>query len=151
MEDVHDKHILLSDHLPPALTADYMHSIKTSEPKAQQFVASKISGHYMDDQLSLGGQLSLWGLRRKNSLGSRRKAAYAQRRKNNLRTGVTRLDGMNNVGNVADFAPERSKLMGRVMGSQIGGCPKSHSPKSSSYAQHIELSFRAGIMNPVLV
>ncbi|KZV41554.1 hypothetical protein F511_17986 [Dorcoceras hygrometricum] len=26
----------LSDHLPPALTADYLHSMKTSEPKAQQ-------------------------------------------------------------------------------------------------------------------
>ncbi|KZV29788.1 putative WRKY transcription factor 65 [Dorcoceras hygrometricum] len=26
----------LSDHLPPAPTADYPHSMKTSEPKAQQ-------------------------------------------------------------------------------------------------------------------
>ncbi|KZV36073.1 hypothetical protein F511_25637 [Dorcoceras hygrometricum] len=26
----------LSDHLPPALTADYLHSMKTSEPRAQQ-------------------------------------------------------------------------------------------------------------------
>ncbi|KZV28646.1 hypothetical protein F511_13778 [Dorcoceras hygrometricum] len=26
----------LSDHLPPALTADHLHSMKTSEPKAQQ-------------------------------------------------------------------------------------------------------------------
>ncbi|KZV35746.1 hypothetical protein F511_30084 [Dorcoceras hygrometricum] len=29
----------LYDHLPPALTADYLHSMKTSEPKAQQFLA----------------------------------------------------------------------------------------------------------------
>ncbi|KZV43924.1 hypothetical protein F511_35456 [Dorcoceras hygrometricum] len=29
----------LSDHLPPALTADHLHSMKTSEPKAQQFLA----------------------------------------------------------------------------------------------------------------
>ncbi|KZV52367.1 putative LRR receptor-like serine/threonine-protein kinase [Dorcoceras hygrometricum] len=30
----------LSDHLPPALTADYLHSMKTSEPKAQQIIPS---------------------------------------------------------------------------------------------------------------
>ncbi|KZV18178.1 hypothetical protein F511_21768 [Dorcoceras hygrometricum] len=36
MEDVHDNTSYLSDHLPPALTADYLNSMKTSEPKAQQ-------------------------------------------------------------------------------------------------------------------
>ncbi|KZV47975.1 heme peroxidase [Dorcoceras hygrometricum] len=33
---------------------------------------------------------------------------------------------------------------------EVGG-EKSHSPKYSSHAQHIELSIRAGILNPVLV
>ncbi|KZV50478.1 hypothetical protein F511_35528 [Dorcoceras hygrometricum] len=39
--------------------------------------------------------------------------------------------------------------VGDVEGEE--GAAVSHSLKSSSYAQHIELSIRAGIMNPVLV
>ncbi|KZV46764.1 hypothetical protein F511_34238 [Dorcoceras hygrometricum] len=33
----------LSDHLPPAPTADYLQSMKTSEPKAQQLTAESFS------------------------------------------------------------------------------------------------------------
>ncbi|KZV53955.1 hypothetical protein F511_43214 [Dorcoceras hygrometricum] len=33
----------LSDHLPPALTADHLHSMKTSEPKAQQSLVCGIA------------------------------------------------------------------------------------------------------------
>ncbi|KZV30614.1 hypothetical protein F511_44788 [Dorcoceras hygrometricum] len=43
----------LSDHLPPALTADYLHSMKTSEPKPQQVKGYTDPSTYTPDPSSV--------------------------------------------------------------------------------------------------
>ncbi|KZV48259.1 hypothetical protein F511_35387 [Dorcoceras hygrometricum] len=52
-------------------------------------------------------------------------------------------------GNSSSRWPEQVRQEAAARGGADGGAwPKSHSLKSSSYAQHVELSFRAGIMSP---
>ncbi|KZV20349.1 hypothetical protein F511_41738 [Dorcoceras hygrometricum] len=61
-----------------------------------------------------------------------------------------RPDEFSTDGNSLARWPEQVRRRGGGAWVADGGA-KSHSLKSSSYTQHVELSFRAGIMNPVLV